>query len=351
MSFKNPTPQQLAIFSSLAITVFNFVILLLIKIIFSSISWLAIAIVILLTFMIGYYVFVFALERFIYRKIKLVYKAIHHLKRAKGEPPANIDLRNHIIDEVESEVMKWAKSQKLEIDNLKEMEAYRRNFMGNISHELKTPIFNIQGYLYTVLDGDIDDPEIRDRYLNKAANNLERLNTIIQDLEQISQLEGGKLLMEFQLFDIYTLTKEVYEDVEMSAREKNIKLDFKEGSRRPFIVNADREAVRQVLTNLIVNSIKYGKQDGLTLASFYKMDKEILIEISDNGIGIEKNHLPHLFERFYRVDKGRSRNQGGTGLGLSIVKHIIEAHEQTINVRSLPKVGSTFGFTLAKAKA
>ena len=349
MSFKNPTPQQLAIFSSLFIAGINFIILLFVKLMFNDFSWITIMIVILLTFIVGYYVFMFSLERFIYRKIKIVYKAIHHLKRAKGEPPANIDLRNHIIDEVEAEVMNWAKSQKLEIDNLKEMEAYRRNFMGNISHELKTPIFNIQGYLYTILDGDIDDPALRDRYLNKAANNLERLNTIIQDLEQISQLEGGKLSMEFQPFDIYTLTKEVYEDVEMSAREKNMELGFKEGSNRPFMVNADREAIRQVLTNLVVNSIKYGKQNGATLASFYKMNNQILIEISDNGIGIAENHLAHLFERFYRVDKGRSRNQGGTGLGLSIVKHIIEAHEQTINVRSLPKVGSTFGFTLEKA--
>lgn len=349
MSFKNPTPQQLAIYSSLTIAGVNLIILLLVKTIFSDVSWIAIGVTILLTFMVGYYVFRFALERFIYRKIKIVYKAIHHLKRAKGEPPANIDMRNHIIDEVEAEVMNWAKSQKLEIDNLKEMETYRRNFMGNISHELKTPIFNIQGYLYTILDGDIEDPEIRDRYLNKAANNLERLNTIIQDLERISQLEGGKLSMEFQPFDICSLTKEVYEDVEMSTREKNIELGFKEGNNRSFMVNADRESIRQVLTNLVVNSIKYGKKDGATLVSFYKMDKEILIEVSDNGIGIEESHLAHLFERFYRVDKGRSRNQGGTGLGLSIVKHIIEAHEQTINVRSLPKVGSTFGFTLEKA--
>ncbi len=349
MSFKNPTPQQLAIYSSFTIAGVNLTILLLVKTIFNDVSWIAIAMAILLTFIVGYYVFMYALERFIYRKIKIVYKAIHHLKRAKGEPPANIELRNHIIDEVEAEVMNWAKSQKLEIDNLKEMETYRRNFMGNISHELKTPIFNIQGYLYTILDGDIQDPEIRDRYLNKAANNLERLNTIIQDLEQISHLEGGKLSMEFQPFDIYTLMKEVYEDVEMSAIEKNIELGFKEGSNRPFIVNADREAVRQVITNLVVNSIKYGKKNGATLGSFYKMDNEILIEIADNGIGIEESHLVHLFERFYRVDKGRSRNRGGTGLGLSIVKHIIEAHEQTINVRSLPKVGSTFGFTLEKA--
>jgi two-component system, OmpR family, phosphate regulon sensor histidine kinase PhoR len=349
MSYKNPTPQELAFYSALIIAGVNALLLFFLKIIFRDISWLILIIAILVVFAVGYYVFLYALERFIYRKIKLVYKAIHHLKRAKGELPANLDMRNHIIDEVEAEVMNWAKSQKIEMDNLKEMEAYRRNFMGNISHELKTPIFNIQGYLYTVLDGDIEDEEMVTRYLNKAANNLERLNTIIQDLEQISQLEAGKLSMEFHPFDIYTLTKEVYEDLEMSAAEKNIVLSFKEGSRRPFIVNADREAIRQVLTNLIVNSIKYGKQNGTTLASFYKMNNEILIEISDNGIGISEVHLLHLFERFYRVDKGRSRNQGGTGLGLSIVKHIIEAHDQTVNVRSLPNVGSTFGFTLEMA--
>lgn len=348
MSFKNPTPQELAFYSAALIAITNFVVLFFVKAFTGSISWITLGIIVIVTFLVGFLIFSYALRRFIYRKIKIIYKAIHRLKRAKGEPPATINLRNHIIDEVEMEVLNWAKSQKHEIDQLKELEEYRRNFMGNISHELKTPIFNIQGYLYTLLDAEIEDPTFQRRYLQKAANNLERLNTIVQDLEQISQLEDGKLSMEFHQFDISALTREILEDLEISAREKKINLSLKEGSNRQFMVKADREAIRQVLTNLVVNSIKYGKEGGSTRVGFYKMDNEVLIEVTDDGIGIAEEHLPHLFERFYRVDKGRSRNQGGTGLGLSIVKHVIEAHKQTINVRSLPKVGSTFGFTLEK---
>lgn len=349
MSYKNPTPKEIALFSALIISGGNFIFLFFIKVLFLAIPWLSLLAYSVAIFAVVYYIFAYALRQFIYRKIKIIYKAIHHLKRPKEESK-KIDLRNHIIDEVEAEVLDWAKNQKKEIDDLKEMEAYRRNFLGNISHELKTPIFNIQGYLYTILDGDVDDPVIIDRYLNKAASNLERLNTIVQDLEQISQLEGGKLFMEFQPFDVWKLTQEIYEDLEITAEERNIELHFKEGSNRSFMVNADREAIRQVMTNLISNSIKYGKKSGTTRTGFYNMENQVLIEVSDDGIGITEKHLPHLFERFYRVDKGRSRNQGGTGLGLSIVKHVIEAHKQTINVRSLPNVGSTFGFTLEKGK-
>lgn len=350
MAMKNPTPRDLALYSALIVLGICFLILLIFSIAL-NIKWWVVLIVCISVFLSSYIVFLYALRRFIYRKIKIIYKSIHRLKRAKGDIiNPNMDLRNHIIDEVEREVITWARSQKKEIDDLKEMEEYRRNFLGNISHELKTPIFNIQGYLYTLIDGGLENAVITEKYLNRAANNVERLNTIVQDLERISKLESGKMELDFQRFDVYSLAREVYDDLDISAEEKEIELRFKEGSSRPFHVNADRESIRQVLTNLVSNSIKYGISKGHTRVGFYDMGNQILIEVSDNGIGVTEEHIPHLFERFYRVDKGRSRDSGGTGLGLSIVKHIIEAHDQTINVRSRADEGSTFGFTLEKSK-
>ncbi|MEL6922865.1 MAG: ATP-binding protein [Bacteroidota bacterium] len=302
--------------------------------------------IMVLCFATSYFVILFFLEKFIYRKIKLIYKTIHRSKLSKKE---KIDLNSDIIDEVEKEVVDWATDQQKEIDALKSLENYRREFLGNISHELKTPIFNIQGYLLTLLDGGLYDKKINESYLNRAAKNVERLQTIVEDLDSISKLESGRLVLEMQDFGIRQLTDEVFEDLEMLANEKNINLTFKEGAAVDFRVKADRESIRQVMTNLVTNSVKYGKENGYTKVSFYDMDKYILIEVADDGIGISKEHLNHVFDRFYRVDKSRSRQQGGSGLGLSIVKHIIEAHQQTINVRSVQGLGSTFGFTLAKA--
>ena len=254
-----------------------------------------------------------------------------------------------IIDEVEKEVSEWAENQAEEIKALKKWQEYRRRFLGDISHELKTPIFNIQGYLETLLDGGMYDPQVHRSYLERANKNVERLNTIVEDLESISRLESGELILEMQNFDIRDLTLEVFEDLEMQARERRIELIFKPGADQHFKVRADRESIRQVLVNLVSNSIKYGRDGGHTKVGFYDMDRNILVEVADNGIGIPKEHINHVFERFYRVDKSRSRSRGGSGLGLSIVKHIIEAHQQTINVRSSINLGSTFGFTLTKA--
>jgi two-component system phosphate regulon sensor histidine kinase PhoR len=203
--------------------------------------------------------------------------------------------------------------------------------------------------LHTLLDGGLYDEKVNMTFLKKAAKNVDRLYTIVEDLSAIARLEAGNLVLEMQAFDIKELTEEVFEDLELKARDKNISLEFKEGASQNYKVLADREYIRQVLTNLVHNSIKYGKVNGLTKIGFYDMDKNILIEVADNGIGIPNHHLLHVFDRFYRVDKSRSRAQGGSGLGLSIVKHIVEAHKQTINVRSTPDVGSTFGFTLEKA--
>ena len=215
--------------------------------------------------------------------------------------------------------------------------------------KIKTPIFNVQGYLHTLLDGAINDPEVNISFLTKAARNVDRLQNIVEDLETISKLEAGKMVIDLQTFDLYQLASEVFEELEIKALNKQAKLSFKLGASKGFYVRADKDYIRQVLNNLINNSIKYGKIGGSTKIGFYDMDKVILTEVSDNGIGIAQNHLQHLFDRFYRVDRNRSRDAGGTGLGLSIVKHILEAHNQSVQVRSTENVGTTFSFTLEKA--
>jgi two-component system phosphate regulon sensor histidine kinase PhoR len=215
---------------------------------------------------------------------------------------------------------------------------------------LKTPIFNIQGFVHTLLDGALQDPKVNIMYLQRAAKNVDRLQAIVEDLETINKLEGGQMVLDLREFDIHELTDEVFSDLEMRAAERNIRLTYKDGANQHYRVMADKESIRQVLMNLIHNSIKYGSEGGVTKVSFYDMETFILVEVSDTGIGIEPDHAKHVFDRFYRVDKSRSREAGGTGLGLSIVKHILEAHKQTVNVRSSVGQGSTFGFTLEKAK-
>jgi two-component system phosphate regulon sensor histidine kinase PhoR len=301
-------------------------------------------------FLICFFLFQYALERFIYRKIKLIYKNIHQLKLKKDQKPKTIDLNSDIIFEVNKDVEAWAKDHKEEIEYFKNLENYRREFLGNVSHELKTPIFNIQGYVMTLLDGAIDDPKVNKSYLERAEKSVERMISIIEDLEIITQFESGQLMLQKEKFDIVELCTDIMQSIQFSAEKSNVKLSFKELYDKPIFVKADKESIQKVITNLLVNSIKYSKEQGESKVAFYDMDENILIEVADNGIGIAKEHIPRLFERFYRVDRSRSRDIGGTGLGLSIVKHIIEAHDQTISVRSLVDVGTTFGFTLAKAK-
>jgi two-component system phosphate regulon sensor histidine kinase PhoR len=347
---KNPTPQQIAVISSLVV---SFILLVLLSTLnlfeVPILQWWFPFIAGIVTFLVGYSIFIFYLKQYIYRKIKVIYKSIHKHKLSPGEKKDAVDVKADIMEEVEKEVQEWTANQAAEIEQLKSWQEYRRKFLGDISHELKTPIFNIQGYLETLLDGGLQDETINKSYLQRAAKNVERLNTIVEDLEIISRLEAGELILDMQTFDIRLLTEEVFDDVEMKAEERDIKLQFKPGADQHYQVKADREYIRQVLMNLVLNSIKYGKDEGTTKVSFYDMDKNILVEVADNGIGILPSHLNHVFDRFYRVDKSRSREQGGSGLGLSIVKHIVEAHKQTINVRSSMGVGSTFGFTLEKA--
>jgi len=351
ISPKNPTPQLLAFITALNHAVSTTIVIIALKLIFPSvIAWWFIGLIFLLHLGLATLAIHEALRLFIYNKVKVIYKSIHSLKAPKSSPPLHVDMRAHIIDRVEKEVTEWAKDWTQEIKYLKKTEQFRKEFIDNVSHELKTPIFNIQGYLYTLIDGAMDDPEIREKYLQRAIDNVDRIAEIVQDLSQISKFESGGVQLDIKKFNVQDLVDEVIADMEISAQRKKIKLELKDHAHKPYLVVADREMVRQVLVNLVSNSIKYGREDGKTLIGFYDLDKNILVEISDTGKGIAQDHLPRLFERFYRVDKGRAREEGGTGLGLSIVKHIIEAHNQTINVRSRLGVGSTFGFTLEKAK-
>jgi two-component system phosphate regulon sensor histidine kinase PhoR len=256
---------------------------------------------------------------------------------------------SNTLESVNRQVLEWGEQQQQEIEKLKELARYRREFLGNVSHELKTPIFNIQGYVLTLLDGGLEDPNINREYLLKTEQSIERMVTIIEDLEAISKLESGELKLKFTRFDIVELSKDVVDFLEIKAKKKKIKIHFAKNYDRSIFVNADKKSIRQVLVNLIDNSIKYGlDKDGTIKVSFFDMDENILVEVTDNGIGIDQKDIPRLFERFFRTDKGRSREQGGSGLGLAIVKHLIEAHEQVINVRSTVGVGTTFAFTLKK---
>lgn len=342
---RNPTPRGIASFTSFSLAIISGISSFILHQEFGEAILLACIIGIT-----GFFVFYYAIDFFIYRKIKLVYKNIHQLKTRKTNAvnPSFMQNDDPIVG-VSQEVIDWAKDQSSEIEQLRKMETYRKEFLGNVSHELKTPLFAIQGYIDTILEGDMDDMELIHHFLKKASLNGDRLSMLIQDLEAISQLEAGELTMQTEIFDIHDMVSDVFDSLESRAAEKKISFSFKEGCDKPFIVEADKNRIRQVVTNLMVNSIKYGNENGYTKVGLYDMDQNILVEVTDNGIGIPEVHVPRLFERFYRVDKSRSRDEGGTGLGLSIVKHIIEAHQQTINVRSTVGVGTTFGFTLTKA--
>ena len=288
------------------------------------------------------------LNKFVVEKIGLIYNFIQDSRVKKSElKKTKLDITS--IEDVKSDVIRWAEDTEKQIQSLRSLEEYRKNFVGNVSHELKTPIFSIQGYLHTLLEGGIYDENINFKYLERAAQNADRLQNIVEDLEGIAKLESGKLLLNITNFDIKSLVTDVFQDFAMTAQESNIELCFKPGSSPSFMVEGDKNMIRQVLINLINNSIKYGNEDGKTEIAFYDMGTNVLIQIEDTGIGIDADHINHVFDRFYRVDPSRSRVLGGSGLGLSIVKHILEAHQQTIKVTSNVNEGSTFTFTLNKA--
>ena len=312
-------------------------------------SWYYLLISFAISFATSFLVFYYLLEKYIYSKITLIYKLIHNLKLGKDLKEALGEyVSSDPINDVEQEVKEWAGAKKKEIDLLKKQEQFRREFLSNVSHEFKTPLFAVQGYIETLQDCLTDDPETAMRFLKKAEKNVERLSYLITDLDSISKLETGEIPINYQRFDIVPLVNEVVELLEDDAISHKTQLIFKEKYHSPTMVFADREKIRQVMINLIQNSIKYGKENGSTSIKVFELHEQFLIEVTDDGMGIGEKHLSRLFERFYRLDTHRSRTEGGTGLGLAIVKHILEAHQQTISVRSTPNIGTTFAFTLQK---
>ena len=296
-----------------------------------------------------YFLFNFILNRFIYDKIKTIYRNIYQFKtNQKDDLLDKYKNESDPLEAVSKDVLKWMEENRKEVNDLKELETYIAEFLGNVSHELKTPIQSIQGYIHTLLDGALEDEKVNQLFLTKASNSTKRLIELVDELTDINVLQGKNPPLDYEKFNIVKLTDEVFELVENKALKQKISLKFKQQNPKHVMVNADQAKIRQVLINLVVNAIKYGDVEGIVEVGFYDMDENILIEVSDNGQGIAEEHLPRLFERFYRTDKGRSRDQGGNGLGLAIVKHIVEAHHQIINVRSTLGIGSTFGFTLQK---
>lgn len=278
-------------------------------------------------------------------------KPIYQILLSKNIKTSELTEYADTAESMQEQINSWAESNAEKIARLQETEKYRKEFMGDVSHELKTPIFNIQGYITTLLDGGLEDPEINRKYLERAEKSIDRLINIVQDLEQISKLETNSLKLEKKNFDIVALSRELSEDVDMLAARNNISIRIGSGaSQPPVMVYADRHAISQVISNLVSNAVKYGNPDGWVRIDFIDGFDKVLIEISDNGIGIPEEYRARVFERFFRVDKSRSREQGGTGLGLAIVKHMIEAHQQTITVRSRVGEGTTFSFSLEKGR-
>ena len=289
----------------------------------------------------------FRVEHFIYKRVKKIYDDVSLLETTSYvNQPVTTDMAT-----LTKEVKKFARDKKLEIETLKIREEYRKEFLGNVSHELKTPLFTIQGYLLTLLDGAMEDKNIRKKYLERAEKGVERLIYIVKDLDMITKLEVGEINLDVTKFDIVEVIQNVFDLFEMKAANKNITLTFDTKYAKPIWVMADQEKIQQVVTNLVVNSIKYGKKGGTTEVGIEDLTKDkVIVRITDNGEGIEKQNIPRLFERFYRVDKSGARSEGGSGLGLAIVKHIIEGHDEKIYVESQIGVGSEFSFTLEKAK-
>lgn len=289
----------------------------------------------------------YRVERFIYRRVKKIYDDLTLLESASlTKQPITTDMAT-----LTKEIDKYAKDKKLEIETLKVREEYRKEFLGNVSHELKTPLFTVQGYILTLLDGAIEDKRIRKRYLNRASKGVERLIYIVKDLDMITKLEVGDLSLNKEVFDAIELIESVFELLEMKAARKKITLTFDQNYVEPILVYADKERIEQVITNLVVNSIKYGREKGTTEIGIENLIKnKVIVRVTDNGEGIAEEHLSRIFERFFRVDKSGSRKEGGSGLGLSIVKHIIEAHNEHIYIESEAEVGSEFSFSMEKAK-
>jgi two-component system phosphate regulon sensor histidine kinase PhoR len=335
------SPKNIALLLAAIISASTIFIIWLLKQINSSSLTIELLMIVVVVFIFSYFVIYKLMKKYIYDRVKVIYKSIKKNKGATSNMKTDLELVSKDVEDIASQRQK-------EIDELKMMENFRREFLGNVSHELKTPIFNIQGYIHTLIDGALYDEKVNMAYLERTSKSVDRMINIVEDLVTISKIESDRLDLEMENFDIVDLAKDIFDQTEMKAKKANLSISL-DKDYDSISVLADKDKIIQVFTNLIINSIKYGKEGGETKVRFYDMGENILVEVADDGIGISQENLPRLFERFYRVDKSRSRDQGGTGLGLAIVKHILESHNQVINVRSTKDVGTTFSFTLQKS--
>lgn len=347
MAIKFKKTYKFAVKSALYISIFSAGFLAGLMHYYEILQWDFVAVFSVSIFIFSFFVLQYRAEHFIYRRVKKIYDDVSLLESSS--------FRNRSITTdmatLTKEVEKFARDKKIEIETLKVREEYRREFLGNVSHELKTPLFTVQGYLLTLLDGAMSDKTLRKKYLQRAEKGVERLIYIVQDLDMITKMEVGDLNLNFTRFNVIEVIQNVFDLLEMKADKKGIMLMFDMKYIKPVMVFADQDKIQQVVTNLVMNSIKYGKENGTTEISIEDLvNNKIIIRVKDNGEGIEQKHVPRLFERFYRVDKSGARSEGGSGLGLSIVKHIIEGHDEKIYVESKFGEGSEFSFTLEKTK-
>jgi two-component system phosphate regulon sensor histidine kinase PhoR len=343
---KNYRPSLLILVGSAAFTIISFLITLFVHFFLVELHLYLLAVIPIFSGALAYFIFYFLLKNFILNRLFLIYKSIQINQKTYLPSNENID---SMILSAEQEVKNWKDVKNTEITRLKDQEVFRREFLGNLAHELKTPIFSIQGYILTLLEGGLEDPNVNRNFLERAAKATDRMASILEDLDQITKLEVDELKMEKRSFDLVDLISETFDSLELKAKEKRIKLKF-DKFYTPIYVTADRVKIGQVFTNLIGNSIAYGNESGETKINLLVFESLVTIEVIDNGPGIDSKEIPRLFERFYRIEKSRNRNDGGSGLGLAIVKHILESHGQNIQVRSEVGKGSTFSFSLDKSE-
>lgn len=334
-------------FTALWITLFFIGGLVIIEFVFYTVNWFSICIAALFLFVFAFLSVQIRVEQFIYKNIKKLYKNVSLL----ASSPIHEQQVTTDMDSLRKNVEKYAENKKLEIEALKIQEDYRKEFIGNVAHELKTPLFTVQGYILTLLDGAMDDKKIAEKYLNRASKGVDRLIYIVDDLDMITKLEAGELRLNFESFDVVRMIRNVFDMLDMKAGKKKISLTLDHPYKNPIWVKADKERIQQVIINLVVNSIKYGKEKGTTEIGVENLvENKMIVRVTDNGEGFKKEDIPRLFERFYRIDKSGSREEGGSGLGLSIVKHVLEAHQEKIYVESDYGIGSEFSFTLEKGE-
>lgn len=347
MSLKFKNSYSFAIKTSFAISLISLFVVAVVLYLYSLLDqyYFQLVLLVILIFIISFLIIQSRIEVFIYGKIKNLYKDLNIIDSISLSKPNVTTDMNSLMQNINE----FSKDKKLEIESLKVQEEFRKEFIGNVAHELKTPIFTIQGYIENLIDGAVENELLRDKFLNRAQISVERLIYIIKDLDMITKLESGSQNLEVTSFDLNKLIKNIFDQLEIQAQKKEIKLTFNTNYSESILVNADRDKIHQVITNLIINSIKYGTFKGTTEISLESLTTEkLIVRVTDNGEGILNEHLPRLFERFYRVDQSGSRKQGGSGLGLSIVKHIIDAHNENIYIESKLGIGSEFSFTLSK---